>query len=557
MKPLFFLLAGTLILVSCSKPNPQQTIPGAAKTDFNQLEISPGFDWSSSIKGQLNVRIDNGFSHNGEELWITNEKGTVLQKREISHNHVIFNVLLPQTENFYIYHPLTGLRKRISGVGTVKLAPARTDITSGKKKTQANLLVNGSFSSPTLFSTSPLNHLGGAAALSYTGGWWTDASDYPDIYHNPGYFRIDAPGSAILSQTVAAKPNTAYRMRVYSNGLNGVPLSHTILNSSGQAVGGGHDLYDYFAPQGQGGPTQKTFTTPATAAYIQLSPWLSGSSYATFVELVELSTDSDGDGVSDSSDDYPNDGQRAYRENFPTSGYQTLAFEDLWPYKGDYDFNDVVITTQASVAEDANHKKVDMTFTVTHVWNGAGLHHGLAMMLYSDAGSLPVDVIKSVSGDAIQDPANPNGVIISPDINVDDVLNTHGYPSVYTFTITFTDNFSNNYSFIPVVPDMYIYRVQDRAHETHQYGYYGSSVSNVNLLYNTGDDAGNNGPFKTQSGLPWVVEIITASKTTYKPPREKTDMLQAYPQFQGWAESGGTLNTTWFDNWVTEKVYNR
>ena len=179
------------------------------------------------------------------------------------------------------------------------------------------------------------------------------------------------------------------------------------------------------------------------------------------------------------------------------------------------------------------------------------------MMLYSDAGSLPVDVIKSVSGDAIQDPANPNGVIISPDINVDDVLNTHGYPSVYTFTITFTDNFSNNYSFIPVVPDMYIYRVQDRAHETHQYGYYGSSVSNVNLLYNTGDDAGNNGPFKTQSGLPWVVEIITASKTTYKPPREKTDMLQAYPQFQGWAESGGTLNTTWFDNWVTEKVYNR
>ena len=64
MKPLFFLLAGTLILVSCSKPNPQQTIPGAAKTDFNQLEISPGFDWSSSIKGQLNVRIDNGFSHN-------------------------------------------------------------------------------------------------------------------------------------------------------------------------------------------------------------------------------------------------------------------------------------------------------------------------------------------------------------------------------------------------------------------------------------------------------------------------------------------------------------
>lgn len=554
MKPYLLLLSLFIFSLACTKPDTEEISSADSKTDFNQLTVSQNFNWSSSIKGQVQVKIDNSFSHNGEELWIVNEAGEKLRSAVITDNQVNFNILLPEAgENYFFYHPNSGSQQALKSTGNLSFKPSRPDLTEGKKKTAANLLVNGTFSSSTLFSTSPLSHLGGAAALAYTGGWWTDASDFPDIYHvNNSYFRIDHPGSAILSQTVAAKPNTAYRLRVYSNGLNGVPLSHTILNSSGQAVGGGHDTYDWFAPQGGGGPVQVTFTTPATAAYIQLSPWLSGSSYATFVELVELSVDNDNDGVPNSSDDYPNDGQRAYRSNFPTSGYQTLVFEDLWPYKGDFDFNDVVVSTQVATASNAANKKVDMTFTVSVDAIGSGFHHGIGVLLNDRTLSdFPFDIIESVSGDAIQDPDNTNGVIISPDINEDQVL---GASLNYTFTVTFTANYADNYSSEEVIPDVYTFRVLDRTHEIHQFGFYGSSVSNTSQLFNTGDDAGNNGPFKTQQGFPWVLEIITADKS-FKRPKEKVNILEAYPGFQTWAESDGSLGTDWLNNPVLNNVY--
>jgi len=57
-------------------------------------------------------------------------------------------------------------------------------------------------------------------------------------------------------------------------------------------------------------------------------------------------TDSDGDGIQDADDDFPNDPARAFINFFPAAGYGSLAFEDLWPGKGDYDFNDLVVVLQ-------------------------------------------------------------------------------------------------------------------------------------------------------------------------------------------------------------------
>ena len=57
--------------------------------------------------------------------------------------------------------------------------------------------------------------------------------------------------------------------------------------------------------------------------------------------------DTDEDGVSDLFDDYPNDPEKAFDNYSPAEGqFGTLAFEDLWPAKGDYDFNDIVIDYQ-------------------------------------------------------------------------------------------------------------------------------------------------------------------------------------------------------------------
>ena len=54
--------------------------------------------------------------------------------------------------------------------------------------------------------------------------------------------------------------------------------------------------------------------------------------------------DTDGDGVSNVFDEYPDDELKAFNNYYPLKDATgTLVFEDLWPYKGDYDFNDLVI----------------------------------------------------------------------------------------------------------------------------------------------------------------------------------------------------------------------
>ncbi len=50
-------------------------------------------------------------------------------------------------------------------------------------------------------------------------------------------------------------------------------------------------------------------------------------------------TDSDGDGIPDHFDDFPSDPAMAFNNYYPCdAAYGTLAFEDMWPGKGDYDF---------------------------------------------------------------------------------------------------------------------------------------------------------------------------------------------------------------------------
>ncbi len=89
-------------------------------------------------------------------------------------------------------------------------------------------------------------------------------------------------------------------------------------------------------------------------------------SVADFNAVLNCAPDTDGDGISDANDDYPNDGTRAFDSYFPASGTATLAFEDLWPSQGDYDFNDLVVDYSFQTVTDASDYVVELfaSFTV-------------------------------------------------------------------------------------------------------------------------------------------------------------------------------------------------
>jgi len=99
----------------------------------------------------------------------------------------------------------------------------------------------------------------------------------------------------------------------------------------------------------------------------------------------KVNLDADGDGVADCNDNYPNDSTKAFN-NYSVNylgGGTTTAFEDKWPVKGDYDMNDVVITSRylvvTNAANDVVQIKADYKLLATggEFKNGAGIQFNL------------------------------------------------------------------------------------------------------------------------------------------------------------------------------------
>lgn len=69
--------------------------------------------------------------------------------------------------------------------------------------------------------------------------------------------------------------------------------------------------------------------------------------------------DTDKDGANDNIDEYPNDPNLAFNNYYPNGKeLATAAFEDLWPSKGDYDMNDLVIDFRHNFITNANNEVV-------------------------------------------------------------------------------------------------------------------------------------------------------------------------------------------------------
>jgi len=135
-----------------------------------------------------------------------------------------------------------------------------------------------------------------------------------------------------------------------------------------------------------------------------------GGSYGNFLDNFEIACDYDGDGVPDDEDDEPGDPEIAYKSYFPTSGKQIVAFEDLWPSLGDFDFNDLTMSNQVVMSQNSNFEILSADFKVSIDAIGAGIHNGIGMMLYDGNGQeIPNNIIASISGDVSLDPENTNG----------------------------------------------------------------------------------------------------------------------------------------------------
>ncbi len=279
-------------------------------------------------------------------------------------------------------------------------------------------------------------------------------------------------------------------------------------------------------------------------------------------------SDDDGDGVPNMFDDFPLDPERAFQTN--NHSMSTLAFEDLWPQKGDYDFNDLVMDYNIYFHKNADNKikNVITEFELRAV--GARFRNGFAVQFpFSSSNIESFTVIdgsdiltySNVISDENFSPlleAGSNATIVYID-NTLDLIQPNGNTFINTEknvpfigTVKFAldiklstpENISNWQWNVPFNPFIYVDR--ERTHEVHLSDFPPTATANQ-ALFGTNDDSSvisQNRYYKSVENHPWALNI--ADSWDY--PYERNKVTGAYLMFKEWAESSGTLYQDWYKN---------
>ncbi|UTA69847.1 LruC domain-containing protein [Emticicia sp. 21SJ11W-3] len=283
---------------------------------------------------------------------------------------------------------------------------------------------------------------------------------------------------------------------------------------------------------------------------------------ANGIPLVDNVSDKDGDGVNDYDDEYPEDATKAINNYTPTKNtFSTLAYEDLWPYKGDYDMNDLVVNYQFKEVLNGRNQVVEMDLKAYVKAIGATFACGWGFQMPI----APSDV-KSVTGHSLKDGVvslAANGLeagqslatVIAFDNSFKQMKSASGFANTLPGSayIEPTDTLRMHIAFnAPVEKSIlgsapynaFIFKTSERGKEIHLINQAPTSKANPALL-GTGHDKSSTSEgkyYKTANGMPWALNIYSE----FRYPFETKPITDAYNFFSTWSESAGANYPDWY-----------
>ncbi len=263
------------------------------------------------------------------------------------------------------------------------------------------------------------------------------------------------------------------------------------------------------------------------------------------IRSIEPSTgDTDGDGVPDNEDDYPDDATKAFNNYFPGENtWASLAFEDLWPSKGDYDFNDLVMKYNFNQITNSSNNVVEIVGTFNPVHEGATLINGFAFQLPVDATSVESVTGYNLTGSYIT--LNSNGTESNQTLS-NIVVFDQTEPNIGTtlnVVVKFTDPISPiTIGSAPYNPYLIINEQLNK--EVHLADYAPTALANPDFFGTLDDtsDPATGRYYKSANNLPWAINIVY----DFVWPLENKEITQGYLKFGAWAQSGGTDFADWY-----------
>ncbi len=605
-KNLFFtvvlLIMAGLIFQSCNKaPSPDNGSP------LDNLKIPDGFKFESTHVEDITINMPStvNFSKDKSRFNLyTNDPakgGKLITAGSFdTKGHWTGEVRVPTALDSIFVQTIAGSQKvgltaqNVKGSGVIinfgedygttppDTIPTATkssyfsNLASGKYKSMRvnNLVQNGNFES------NDFGNIPGWGNYHPIDGKWYFTNYYNmkmDWYNDGGNHVIRTPinntttyyGGA--SQMVAAQPGDliTFSADVKSVGIKTKLHSWLYLipkNANNQSLAYYWVQYQYPSHNW----TTKTIaaTMPAGTVSVQVLFWTwdySGGSSSIYFDNAVVTgpiKDTDGDGVDDDMDDYPNDPTRAFNVYYPNqTDWGTLAFEDLWPGKGDYDFNDLILDYHFKSVLNASNQLVEFFTDYSVRAVGASLKNGFGFML----GGNPSNVA-SVTGTHYTENyihTNANGteqgqsktVIVLFD-NAFRMIGSSGSAFINTKTdVPYVDPDTNQLHVLYQTPvsvnttgtapyNPFIIVNGERGKEVHLAGQQPTDLVNTSYFgtYADATDPATGKYYQTENNLPWGLDL----PVSFAYPVEQVDILSAYNHFGQWAESGGNDYPDWY-----------
>jgi len=331
-----------------------------------------------------------------------------------------------------------------------------------------------------------------------------------------------------------------------------------ILETSGDATG--FTLFQ--ATSSASGNVQGSFTVNQTTKQVTLRLTLNGTVYNWLIDISNVQQisrflflqaaitvapiiDTDGDGVADDQDAFPLDPTRSATVHLPAQGFYTVAYEDLFPVRGDADFNDYVRKIRYEEDLNANGQITRVRGYLQHLAHGAGYSHTLNLTLagvsnaqfhlqrFAQDGTSELDTTTTVPAFTnIQLMPNSSTTITSQNANPSDVYKP-GKTAQFEITLT-SPVAADSLGTMPLDLSLHVINTNKDIHFLGRY-----------------KDANGKDLYLDPNGFPWALMI----PGSWQWPYERGNIHQAYLNFQNWYSSAGVQNPDWYLSPVTGKVF--
>lgn len=376
----------------------------------------------------------------------------------------------------------------------------------------------------------------------------------PGIYT----FSSSAQLNATLTLNDGGNPNAVFIFQIGST-LTTASYSNVVMSSGGKGnnvfwqVGSSATIGTYTTFRGNIlALASITMTTGATTtgklfalnAAVTMDTNNAGGGNLTGAPVI---VDTDGDGVADNLDDYPTDASKAFN-NYSSKGTGcTVAFEDQWPNRGDFDMNDLVMVSKYNIVTNAKNIVVQVTGYYTLMATGGNSANGFGIQF-----PIPASSVSGLTGGTLE--AGQDKAVVMLFSNMRSQMATwntqpgviQSAPQNYVVTFNVTDGplfsaFGTDYN-----PFIVNYVGQSRR-EVHLMNKMPTSLADL-TVFGTHDDNSNVAAgryYVTKTGLPYAISVPTS---TFNYPEEGVDISHGYLNFASWATSGGSTNADWFSN---------